>query len=353
MMQTTAPTLLWKNAVCDVDCKALREGNGTLRGYGSTFGHIDSVGDSIVPGAFLNTLPAFRERGFIGWNHEWGNPIAMVTTAVEDVVGLRIEAAFHSTTEAQERRKTIVERLDAGQRVGLSIGYKVVKSSPGKVDGISVRLLEEIQLFEVSVVMVPADSFAQVTGAKSLAPVRRVDESFFRKVLAEQARREAWLRWIPSNDDEIICHEIEPAWIPNAERAAATLVVRHAEKELGLPHVRVRWYREVDADELAYIKTYGMLDTRDDDGDYEPMTVGKHWHGYANANHPDEIWIQIGHMAERVAFIAGHECGHLSQYQKGIYGLSALKEWAEGDADEVGEHFRKWYVEVARKAGAR
>ncbi len=163
------------------DAKASADGNGSISGYASTFGNVDSYGDTIVPGAYAKFLPKFLAAGFIGWNHNWDQMIGTPTAAKEDDTGLFLTASFHSTSAAQDARTIAMERLDRGLSMGLSIGYVAHKwSFADSLDGKSqVRLLEEIEIFETSLVAVPADSYAQVVAAKAhqLQSLKEADPS--------------------------------------------------------------------------------------------------------------------------------------------------------------------------------
>jgi HK97 family phage prohead protease len=141
------------------------EGNGYLEGYGAVKGNIDSYGDVIRDGAFKN-LEALVGKGFAGKGHDWTDAIGYVEEAREDEHGLWVKMAFHSTSDAQDVRTKVQERLSAGKAVGLSIGYFTKAASPGKVEGQDVRFLDEIEVFEVSVVTMPANERATVLSAK-------------------------------------------------------------------------------------------------------------------------------------------------------------------------------------------
>lgn len=137
---------------------------GSFGGYASVFGGVDSYGDTIVPGAYADTIPKFLSDGFIGWAHDDLTPVAYPTAVREDAHGLWVEAQFHSTPQAQEARQVTLERIAAGKRMGLSIGYYPVKAESGP-DG--TRRLLAIDLIETSLVMVPADDAARVAHVKA------------------------------------------------------------------------------------------------------------------------------------------------------------------------------------------
>lgn len=150
-------TLAW------YDLKLRDDGAGSLEGYASTFENWDDVGERPVKGAFKQHLPDFLTDGFISIGHNWSQlPIATPTVAREDSKGLYVEAQFHSTPDAQAARTVVKERLDRGKSVKLSIGYEVLLDEYVP-EG---RLLKDVKLYEWSIVTVPANPQAAVTGAK-------------------------------------------------------------------------------------------------------------------------------------------------------------------------------------------
>lgn len=143
--------------------KLLDGDSGGFTGYGSTFGNFDRSDEAVAKGAFADTLPNFKRDGFIAIGHDWsGLPVATVKDAVEDDYGLLFTAEFHSTPAAQDARRVVAERLERGKSVGLSIGYSVKDSAPVK-GGIELRAVD---LYEVSIVTVPCNPRAMMTGAK-------------------------------------------------------------------------------------------------------------------------------------------------------------------------------------------
>lgn len=149
------------------DLKLSTDGAGSFSGYASTFANWDSVQERPIKGAFSRHLADFKADGFIAIGHDWsGLPVASLNDAYEDDHGLFIDAAFHSTPEAQAARTTVKERMERGKSVKLSIGYEVLADEYTN-EG---RLLKDIKLFEVSLVTVPANHAASVTGAKGFLP---------------------------------------------------------------------------------------------------------------------------------------------------------------------------------------
>src|SRR6185295_1409704 len=122
--------------------------------------------DVVLKGAYAATIPQFLERGFIAWGHDWLDPVATIRTATEDDTGLYLEADFHSDPASQQARTRTLERLQRGKFVGLSIGYSVADAEQTS----SARLLKQIDLYETSLVTVPALRDAGVTAAKAQTP---------------------------------------------------------------------------------------------------------------------------------------------------------------------------------------
>lgn len=139
-----------------------------LAGYASVKHEIDAYGDVILDGAYGN-LDEFVKDGFVAVGHDHVSvPIGYVTSAKEDRKGLFVSMAFHSTVEAQEAKTVVEERLAAGKRVGLSIGYLPLEWSFETRDGRRVRLLKRIELKEFSLVSLPAARGAVATLVKGI-----------------------------------------------------------------------------------------------------------------------------------------------------------------------------------------
>jgi Escherichia/Staphylococcus phage prohead protease len=158
---------------------------GSFSGYASIFGNTDRQNEVVVKGAFASTLPAFLKDGFGALNHEWSAlPIATISEAREDDRGLWVKGQFHSTTDAQTARTVVRERLERGKSVGMSIGYKV-KDDEFK-DG--ARFLKDLDLFEISLVSVPANAEALVVGIKSDPPPPTENLETLEAIKAEMRR---------------------------------------------------------------------------------------------------------------------------------------------------------------------
>jgi uncharacterized protein len=154
-----------KTVDIDLDTKAADAGHATA--YVAAFGNVDRQGEVIEPGAFVN-LDEFVKSGWIAVNHEWDDlPVASVASAEQDGYGLKLTWEWHGTDDAQAARTVVRERLERGKAVKCSIGYRVTKDRMDERDGKSVRILEQIELYEASIVNLPANPKAEVTAVKA------------------------------------------------------------------------------------------------------------------------------------------------------------------------------------------
>ena len=151
----------------------------SFSGYASTFGNVDSYGDTIFKGAYLDTLEN-RERSIkLRWNH-WGDVIGKWTSIREDEKGLFVEGEL---TPNHSKAKDVFASLQHGAIDGLSIGYHAVKEEPNETGGFD---LKQIHLSEISIVEEPADINATVDNVKShiesLKTIKEI-ESFMRDAM--------------------------------------------------------------------------------------------------------------------------------------------------------------------------
>lgn len=149
----------------------LKEGeNGVVEGYASTWTKTpDSYGDIVIKGAFTETLKKRKSTGHpfpLCFNHDFDQIIGAVFEAEEDDYGLKISASFLNTPAAQEKRELVKE----GIVWQFSFAYSVLgveqPTEEEKRQGIYQKLTK-LDLYEVSLVPVPANQTAIVTEVKN------------------------------------------------------------------------------------------------------------------------------------------------------------------------------------------
>lgn len=141
--------------------------DGQFLAYASVFGNTDSYGDVVQPGAFKKSL-AFWEAADkvlpLLFGHNFSDPdynIGYIVSAEEDEKGLLVlgELDMESPKAAQ------VYRLIKGRRLAeLSFAYNVVDASKNEAGGLD---LKELQLLEVSLVPVGANSETEILAVKA------------------------------------------------------------------------------------------------------------------------------------------------------------------------------------------
>lgn len=149
-----------KNLTLDsVDIKMAGDGRH-FSGYASVFGGIDSYGDTIVAGAYKETLENRKRPVALRWNH-FGPVIGKWTRLEEDEKGLYVEGEL---TPGHSVAEDAYALLKHGAVSGLSIGFYPVKEVENETGGYDIK---EIELIEISVVESPADLAAQVGDVKA------------------------------------------------------------------------------------------------------------------------------------------------------------------------------------------
>lgn len=136
---------------------------GVIEGYASVFGIKDSHGDLVQSGAFHDSLQNNTPPSML-WAHDQSQPIGRWTAMTEDSKGLHVTGQLNMRTKAGS---DAYEHLVAGDITGLSIGFQMHPDSFKQESG--YRVLQSIDLREVSVVSLPSNPQARVTHVKALS----------------------------------------------------------------------------------------------------------------------------------------------------------------------------------------
>jgi HK97 family phage prohead protease len=165
---------------------------GEFSGYGSVFGNVDSHGDIVAPGAFTKSLADWQGRGRLpamkmmhgsALNPFTGSdkPIGVWTGMQEDRTGLRVQGKISGLNTDEGRYN--YELMKDGALNALSVGYKAVRFEKGNSPEVK-RLLQEVRLFEVSLVGEGSNGRALVDQIKSADDIKTIRdfEDFLRDV---------------------------------------------------------------------------------------------------------------------------------------------------------------------------
>lgn len=173
--------------------KAMDDKTGEFEGYGSTFGgEPDSYGDVVVKGAFAKSLKSHRERGTMPkmfWQHDPDQPIGRWNDAKEDDTGLLVKGRL---SLGVPKGREAYQHLKDGNIDGLSIGFRLKKHETDDETG--VWYLKEIDLLEVSIVSIGANSNAVVNSVKALKMAHDLTERMKAGDQLSEREFELWLK---------------------------------------------------------------------------------------------------------------------------------------------------------------
>ncbi|QCV95670.1 HK97 family phage prohead protease [Acidipropionibacterium acidipropionici] len=139
---------------------------GTFEGHASVFGNVDSYGDIVDSGAFTRTLGEWAEKGAtipVLWGHNMDDPFANIgglVSAEEDEKGLKVVGQLDMDNPTAQQ---VYRLMKGGRTTSMSFAYSVRDAA--EKDG--ANHLKDLDLFEVSVVQVPANELAEIEAVKS------------------------------------------------------------------------------------------------------------------------------------------------------------------------------------------
>lgn len=134
------------------------QSEGIIEAYVSVFGNIDSYGDIILRGAFLESLSKKLPKGV--WSHNWEMPIAKTLEAREDEKGLYIKGQFNLETQ---RGKEAYSDIKFGNFDEFSIGLRVLD---WEYDEAGHRVIKKARVYEWSPVLAGANPDTELISVK-------------------------------------------------------------------------------------------------------------------------------------------------------------------------------------------
>jgi len=167
--------MLYKDATGTLE---VADDGGKVCGYASTFDREpDCYGDVVARGAFARTLERWEGMGKpipLLYGHNTSDPkynIGAVTLAREDERGLYVEAEFDGESEVAQDVRHLVK---TGRLYQFSFAYDVREAGEVTLENEAKACeLRELDLFEVSLVQIPANQHAEVTDVKGAKAGRR------------------------------------------------------------------------------------------------------------------------------------------------------------------------------------
>lgn len=169
------------------------EEDGTIFGYGSIFGNVDSYGDTVAPGAFKKTISDVM-TGAKAWpamllqhgdeTSDGKMPVGIWTSMEEDSNGLKLVGKLANTKRGRDAYELLKMKPRPALN-GLSIGYRCTdyemhgKGSPAR------RTIKAADLVEVSLVTFPANTKATVTSVKTRHEAEEDEAVAYRRWMLE------------------------------------------------------------------------------------------------------------------------------------------------------------------------
>lgn len=143
---------------------------GQFTAYASVFGNIDSYGDKVIKGAFVNTLEAWAKSGNeipLLFGHNMADPdfnIGHIVEAKEDDHGLFVKGQI----DLEGPKGAQVYRLLKGKRLSqFSFAYDVLEGAWTETKDESFYELRELKLYEVSMVPIGANQETELLAVKA------------------------------------------------------------------------------------------------------------------------------------------------------------------------------------------
>ncbi len=186
--------------------KASDDEEGVFEGHAAVFNKADRHGDIIKPGAFKKSLqrrPAKKVKMLFG--HDSLSMIGVWDSVKEDAKGLFVKG--HLLLQLIKAQEAFI-LLKEGVLDSMSIGFSTVLSKDDAKRGMFARNLLELDLFEISLVAIPAQPGALVTSVKDASPEEIITKLDLEKVLRNAEFSESTAKYICAG------------WTPPARRNA-------------------------------------------------------------------------------------------------------------------------------------
>lgn len=193
---------------------------GEVRAYASTFDRIpDAYGDVIAPNAFDETIKAWKESGKpipLLWGHDTADPFSNIGACVDygtDERGLWFTAEFD---EDNEKAQYVRKLCNEGRVYQCSFAFNCTDAANVTLeDGSKARELRKIELYEISIVQIPANQLATIEESKD-APTD-TDTDALENIAAELTAIIEEVNALIQGADDTEEEPIEPSDEPEAD----------------------------------------------------------------------------------------------------------------------------------------
>lgn len=137
---------------------------GSIEGYASVFGGVDSYGDTIEKTAFDNVIKSGQKPLMFYQHNRWSIPIGVWEEMSVDEKGLKVKGRLN--LELEEARE-VYSALKFGSLNGMSIGFRMTEHDYEYDEDDICHIKNIAELLEISIVNFPADKEARIDAVKS------------------------------------------------------------------------------------------------------------------------------------------------------------------------------------------
>ena len=144
-----------------------------FEGYASTFGNADYYDDVMVKGAFVGSL--VKRMPKLLWQHRMDEPVGIYESAMEDDHGLFVKGKMPKAYTFVMGR--VMPQMKVGSVADMSIGFSISDYDKDIEIKDGIRFISKVELWESSLVTIPANDQANVLAIKSAidAHLKKVD----------------------------------------------------------------------------------------------------------------------------------------------------------------------------------
>lgn len=135
-----------------------------FEGLASTFGNIDHDGDAFAKGAFLESIA--KRTPSMMWQHQWSEPIGVFDVIKETKEGLFVKGRMPK--EDSLVRDRVIPQIKIGSVRTMSVGFRINSRDDVEITSEGIRIIKKVDLFEISLVTIPANDMAVVTAFKGI-----------------------------------------------------------------------------------------------------------------------------------------------------------------------------------------
>lgn len=145
--------------------------NGIFAGYASVFGGVDSFNDTIIKGAFADTITDRQRMPLMLYGHSSRDVVGKWLKMEEDDTGLWVEGEL---TPNHSLASDVYASMRHGAIDGMSIGFMIPEGGSEELEN-GGRRITKVDLMEISIVGFPADNDARVAQVKMSDQINSIE----------------------------------------------------------------------------------------------------------------------------------------------------------------------------------